>query len=202
MKNFTVIDENILLQAGAEIKHYKKKEFIFLEGNHPYFFYQIKRGKIKLNNYTDEGVEFLQNILHKGETLGDDILFTKHAYPMNAVALTDCSVFVLPKNLFHLLLQERPELVVDICQCMAERLYFKFVLLQSNASRNPQNKLKGLMSYLKNYHKNEGKFTYQIPLTRQQMASLTGLAVETVIRAIKNLEQQGELIIKNRKIYI
>jgi CRP-like cAMP-binding protein len=41
----------------------------------------------------------------------------------------------------------------------------------------------------------------QIPLTRQQLASFTGLSVETVIRSIKNMEKNGVLKIQNRKIW-
>ncbi|WP_228459647.1 helix-turn-helix domain-containing protein [Chryseobacterium bernardetii] len=39
-----------------------------------------------------------------------------------------------------------------------------------------------------------------IPLTRQQMASLTGLCVETAIRTIKHMEKEKILKIENRKI--
>jgi len=42
---------------------------------------------------------------------------------------------------------------------------------------------------------------YKVELTRQQLADLTGLRVETVIRSIKKLEQKGELLIKDRKVY-
>jgi CRP-like cAMP-binding protein len=42
---------------------------------------------------------------------------------------------------------------------------------------------------------------YLINFTRQQIGDLTGLRVETVIRAIKALEKKGELKIINRKVY-
>lgn len=42
---------------------------------------------------------------------------------------------------------------------------------------------------------------YKIDFTRQQMADLTGLRVETVIRAIKALEKKGTIKIINRKVY-
>ena len=35
----------------------------------------------------------------------------------------------------------------------------------------------------------------------RQLADLTGLRVETVIRATKSLEKKGELQIKKRKVY-
>ncbi|WP_262483282.1 helix-turn-helix domain-containing protein [Chryseobacterium populi] len=40
-----------------------------------------------------------------------------------------------------------------------------------------------------------------MPLTRQQLASFTGLCVEMVIRVIKNIEKEHLLKIRNRKIF-
>ncbi|WP_418123738.1 helix-turn-helix domain-containing protein [Chryseobacterium sp. PTM-20240506] len=57
------------------------------------------------------------------------------------------------------------------------------------------------MDYLKSYDENKTPYSFQIPLTRQQLASLTGLRVETVIRVIKNMEKENELKIVNRKIF-
>ena len=42
--------------------------------------------------------------------------------------------------------------------------------------------------------------TAHIPLTRQQIAGLTGLRVETVIRTIKKLEEKGKLELDSHKI--
>jgi len=43
---------------------------------------------------------------------------------------------------------------------------------------------------------------YKINLTRQTIASLMGLRVETVIRATKTLAQKGKLTIENRVLYL
>jgi CRP-like cAMP-binding protein len=39
-----------------------------------------------------------------------------------------------------------------------------------------------------------------IPFTRQQLADMTGLRVETVIRAIKKMEKEGKLSLEGHKI--
>jgi CRP-like cAMP-binding protein len=61
-------------------------------------------------------------------------------------------------------------------------------------------KLKQLIDYLKSYYEDEAPYSFQIPLTRQQLASFTGLRVETVIRAIKSMEKDKILKIEKRKI--
>lgn len=95
-----VIDENILHSAGAEVRDYKPAENIFCEGDTPNYYYQIIKGEVKLNNYNEEGKEFIQNILTEGQSCGEAILFIDKPYPMNAEALTECSILRLHKSIF------------------------------------------------------------------------------------------------------
>jgi len=84
---------------------------------------------------------------------------------------------------------------------LAERLYHKFIMLENNSSLNPEVRIKGVLDYQKSFVEEVQKYSYEVPLTRQQLASMTGLRVETVIRTIKNIEKSGVLQIVNGKIY-
>ncbi|WP_229048067.1 Crp/Fnr family transcriptional regulator [Chryseobacterium arthrosphaerae] len=90
-----VIDENILHSAGAEVRDYKPAENIFCEGDTPNYYYQIIKGEVKLNNYNEEGKEFIQNILTEGQSCGEAILFIDKPYPMNAVFCAFINPFFL-----------------------------------------------------------------------------------------------------------
>ncbi|WP_172282835.1 Crp/Fnr family transcriptional regulator [Chryseobacterium sp. LAM-KRS1] len=196
-----MINEDLLLSYGAEVKNYKSGDTIFREGELALHYYQIIKGKIKLNNYTEDGKEFIQNIFSDGNSFGESILFVDKPYPMNAESLTPSAVLKLSKSDFLILMKENPEVSNNIYQCMAERMYYKYVMLYNLSVQNPASKLKLLMDYLKSYDENKTPYSFQIPLTRQQLASLTGLRVETVIRVIKNMEKENELKIVNRKIF-
>jgi CRP-like cAMP-binding protein len=39
-----------------------------------------------------------------------------------------------------------------------------------------------------------------IPYTRQQLADMSGLRVETVIRTVKKMEKEGRLVLEGHKI--
>jgi CRP-like cAMP-binding protein len=58
-----------------------------------------------------------------------------------------------------------------------------------------------LLSYFKKTKKNICPDCNKIKLTRQQIADMTGLRVETVIRTIKQLEEKGEVTIEKGKVY-
>lgn len=196
-----VINENYLVSANAEVKEYSAGEIIFNEGNKPLFYYQIVKGQVKLNNFTEDGKEFIQTIISDGQSFGDALLFLEKPYPMNATALTPCVVLRLCKENFFSMLDIYPKLYKNICLSMSDRLYYQYIMLQKNSSQNPSDRLIGVMSYLKYNQKQQEPFSFKIPLTRQQLANLTGICVETAIRTIKVMEKNKIVKIKDRKIF-
>lgn len=195
------IDEKLLLSFGGEIKSYLQNEFVFKEDERPVFYYQIISGSIKENNYNELGSEFIQNILGSDQSFGDSFLFLHKNYNINAVALTDCEIIRLRKDDFFKLITQYPDLSVDTNKCLSQRLYFKTAMIQNLASPLPEKRILGLLDYLKSFHKDDDKFSFLVKLTRQQIADLIGLRVETVIRTAKKLERENFLKIDSRKIY-
>lgn len=196
-----IINESILESLGATTEHYLPGESIFAEEDTPKYYYQIIDGKVKLNNYNDEGREILQTILEKGESVGESLLFVEeHTYPVNAVALTNCKIFKLRKSAFFDLLDKNPTISMEINRHLAQVLYFKQVMGQILCTHSPTAKIKALLDFLKNNHHDKSSFSYQIPFTRQQIANLTGLCVETTIRTVKEMERRNILRIRERKI--
>ncbi len=195
-----VIEENILYSMGASTKTYEPAEFIFQEGDWPAFYYQIVHGEVKLNNYNDEGKESIQIIVENGQSIGESLLFMEKFYPMNAVAITECEVLRLPRKIFIDLLKEDAEVSYQMNKCLSQRLYYKLIMTQNTASQNPVQKLMALMDYLKSFATDQKQYSFKIPLTRKQIAGLTGLCVETIIRTIKRMERDQILRIEDRKI--
>ncbi|MDQ0594215.1 CRP-like cAMP-binding protein [Chryseobacterium ginsenosidimutans] len=194
------IEPQILYSFGAEDKHYASKEIIYNEGDYALYYYQIISGKVKQNNYNEEGKEFIHNILGEKQSFGEPMLFLEKYYVMNAVCLSNVEIIRLPKKNFIELLEEHPNLAMEMNACLSQRLYFKAIMLQSMSSQNPILRLKGLLDYLKSYHDGDCEKCFHVEFTRQQIANLTGLRVETVIRALKKMEKEGNLTIKDRKI--
>jgi CRP-like cAMP-binding protein len=194
------IDPELLYSFGAEDRFYSTKEIVYQEGDHALYYYQIVKGKVKQNNYNEEGKEFIHNILGENQSFGDPMLFLEKFYVMNAICLTDVEIIRLPKNNFLDLLEKDPKVSLAMNACLSQRLYFKAIMLQNMSSQNPVLRLKGLLDYLKSYHEGDCEQCFHVELTRQQIANLTGLRVETVIRTIKKMEKEGNLTIKDRKI--
>lgn len=194
------LKEELLHSIGAAEQNYKPGDYIFREGGSPQFYFQLVNGDVKLNNYNSAGKEFIQNILTTKDPVGEYMLYTEKTYPMNAVALTNCTVIKLCANRLLHYLEQNPGLYLDLCKSLSKHLYRKFVLIQKISCHSAVERLKEVLEIMKQEQENKEPFTYEVPMTRQQLASLTGLCVETTIRAIKKMEREKILRITNRKI--
>ena len=88
---------------------------------------------------------------------------------------------------------------MKLLKTLSKRLHYKAMIMREISSYDPEHRILTLIDYLK--EKDEVTTTYEVTITRQQIANLTGLRVETVIRAIKQLEAKNEVEIKNRSVY-
>ncbi|WET04627.1 Crp/Fnr family transcriptional regulator [Flavobacterium sp. YJ01] len=197
-----MITVELIEKYGAVKKIFDKNDFIFEEGNLPLNYYQIVSGEIKMSNYNDDGREFIQGIFYSGQSFGEPPLFLNQKYPANAIAVENVEILILPKENFMKLLEENPKVSIKIIENLAQRLYYKSVMAAEISTQDPEHRVLKLIDHgiaYFNFQKDQNG--YLINFTRQQIGDLTGLRVETVIRAIKTLEKKGELKIINRKVY-
>lgn len=197
-----LISEELLLDYGAEEETFGRHHTIFNEGDKPQYYYQVVEGRIKLNHYNDEGRELILAILDRGLSVCELLLFIDQTYPVNAVTFEKCTILKLPKKIFIKMLDDNPEISRDINKFLSERLYYKYIMLENNSSLRPDTRIVGVMDYHKSFYEDQSKYSYEVPFTRQQIAAITALRVETVVRAVKRLEKEKYLKIINRKIHV
>ena len=196
-----MIEEKLLVEWGAEFKEFTKNEVIFWEGDSCHYYFQLISGVIKWVNLGDDGKEYLQTVIYPNQCVGELPLFDDGVYAATAIATTKSILLRLPKRSFKSLLEEFPTIHFSFSRLLTERLRFKFHLLNKMASEQPENLIVGLLDYFKLNQTHITPEDSLVILTRQQIADLTGLRVETVIRVIRNLHMTGKLTIKHGKIF-
>lgn len=78
---------------------------------------------------------------------------------------------------------------MNLFRCLADRLYYKQIILFNISSADPSFKIETVMDYYKDYNSNQSPYPYMVPFSRRQLTSLTGLCIETVIRTVKKMEK-------------
>ena len=97
------------------------------------------------------------------------------------------------------LLHAHFEVQIKFLEVLSKRLQYKSMIANELSNHVPEHRILTLLDFLKKENGTEEK--YEVKLTRQKIADLTGLRVETVIRTINVLVEQKKLIKAERKIY-
>lgn len=196
-----MIDIDLLLACGAVFKKVPRGNIIFSEGATCCFYYQLVSGRARWMNINDDGKEFIHTIIESGESFGELPLFDDEPYAATAIADEDAVVIRLHKPVFNQLLKENQDLHFKFSRLLAQRVRSKLILLKSFSCHHPEKRISALLNYLKKENKNFCTVCSQLKLTRQQIADMTGLRVETVIRSMRHMHEKGELLINKGKVY-
>lgn len=197
-----MITPDLLREAGAKNFQLKKGEWIFRHGDHARYYFQVISGQVKMSNFNEQGQEFVQGLFTDGQSFGEPPLFVDVTYPASAIASTNCELLKLAKDKFMQLLLAQPEVCMKISEHLAKRLHYKAIMASEISSHDPDHRILTLLKYLKAEMATDPNSLFAIELTRQQIADMTGLRVETVIRSIKKMQAEKLLEIQNRKVYI
>jgi CRP/FNR family cyclic AMP-dependent transcriptional regulator len=204
-----MIPLDVLKKYGAKEIVLKKDDVIFREGDEALNYFQIKEGAVKMITNSEDGQEFIQGIFKGEDSFGEPPLFCSFPYPSSAVALQPTVIVKLGKENFLHLLKENFEIHFHLDQILCQRLKYKSMILSEISFYDPEHRIMSLLKYLKEdssrsiSSKNgmtRSNHSYVVPFTRQQIADMSGLRVETVIRTVKKMENDGKLQLEGRKI--
>lgn len=197
-----MIQQDLLLAWGATFRKFEKNQPIFFEGDKPAFYYQLTEGSARMVNINEDGKEFIQGIFKKGDSFGEPVLFIDMPYPATAIANEPCVVIRISKENFLYLLNEYPDVHLTVTKILAARIYNKSIVSKEIAGEAPEHRIKTLLHLLKDQSNCRDKEKFKIELSRQQIADMTGLRTETVIRVMRRLFERGELLIEKGKVFI
>jgi len=195
-----MFSKEFLDEKNIQWRNFKKNELIFRQDQPPRYFHQIDHGSVKLFSVNEEGKEFIQRFFKAGESFGEPPLLGGFNYPVNAVATEQTRVFYVPKERFFQWLMEHPKDHLKLTKKLARRLFYKSSLLKEISFENPKHRIMALLNFLKQEEQKKGLF--KVNFTRNEIANMTGLRIETVIRTIKQLEKEKVLELRNKKIHL
>jgi len=193
---------------GAMIlKQFKKGQNIFTEGNYPAGIYYIKSGKVKKYKSLNNGKEQIIYVCCEGELFGHAPYLSEERYPDSAAALTAASIGFISKEKLTRLLDQHEEL----SQMLIKNLSHEFGVLVNFIANFTQKTVRervalALLILDEKFKSESGENNeVRIVLTREDLANIVGVAIETLVRMLhdfkeeKLIETQGrQITVKNR----
>ncbi len=191
---------SILEKYHAKLVHLRKDQVLFHEGDRATDYYQVEDGSVKMFMSSKDGQEFIQGIFTVGESFGEPALIGNFPYPGSVVALESANVWKLPSDYFLQMLKENFELHLKMDEVLCQRLKYKSMVLSEISSYEPEHRIIALLKHFKTKRVRNAGGKIIVPYTRQQLADMSGLRVETVIRTVKKMEKEGKLSLEGHKI--
>ncbi len=185
-----MVQESVLKKYKARLVRLQKGEVVFQQGDPATNFHIVRAGRVKMVTYSEEGKEFIQGYFTENQSFGEPPFFNNLPYPASAFAVIDSEVWKCPYESFMKLLRENFEIHLKLTQALSGRLVYKSMMLSEIAGEESEHRLSTLIEYFRKEDGVIGGEPYKVPFTRQQLADMTGLRVETVIRCIKAMEQR------------
>jgi CheY-like chemotaxis protein len=185
---------------NGETFHFSKDKIIYEEGNNSNYIYLIISGLIKCHKLDEQGKQ-LTTALYKEDDLFGYTSFTQNlAYQESATAIKETRLVGLSKKALTNVLNKNHQVTLELIELLTEDLaVVKNQLLQmaySSVNKKTANTI------LKFVEKLNGKPEDQIKISRNDLASVAGIATETLIRTISSFKKQGIIKIEGRNIRI
>ena len=174
------------LAAVSREKRYAKGETIFRAGDPADAVWIAKDGRVHLMKFLEDGQASTTCVMTPGETFCCLPALDRKPYPVDAVAAVNSVVVRIPTAAFHDLLEKNPAFLQDSLCLFCDRLRqveHKSCMVYDSVERRLAQALLALSQ----------KFGPTIPLTKHELAELASTTVETTIRVVSQLKQQGVL---------
>lgn len=177
-------EDRTRLAPHARIRDYQRGEQIFAEGSPSDRFHAIARGRVKVFKMTPAGKDVILEIFGLGDPLGAVAVYEGWPFPASAVALEDTTCISIERSAFFALLEAHPTLVRGLMLGLTHRL----VELTNRLAELSGGKVEPRFARL--FLKLAGEVgraapsgtVVAMPLSRQELADLTGTTIETAIR--------------------
>ncbi|MEZ4791926.1 MAG: response regulator [Gelidibacter sp.] len=192
LKNF--FDDN------GEAISVQEGEAIYEEGQNSNTVYLITKGFIKCHKLDEQGKE-LTTALYKEDDFFGYTSFTENTtYNETATAIKDTLLVGVSKNTLKNILNGNHQVTLELVQLLTEDLTgTKEQLLQMAYSSVHK---KTATTILKFAEKLNRKPTDTIRVSRSDLASVAGIATETLIRTLSAFKKEGIIEIEGRNIKI
>jgi CRP/FNR family transcriptional regulator, nitrogen oxide reductase regulator len=177
-------EDRARLAPHVRVRDYAKGERIFSEGTPSDRYYSIARGRVKVFKMTPAGKDVILEIFGVGDPLGAVAVYEGWPFPASAVAIEDTTCLTIERAAFFALLENHPTLVRGLLLGLTYRLIELTNRLAELTGGRVEPRFARLFLKLAGDvgRPDRGGTFIPMPLSRQELADLTGTTIETAIR--------------------
>lgn len=192
-------------------KHFENGNYIFLEDSEGEQCFFVLEGSVKVTRLSKDGREVILAMLNEGEFFGEMSLLDGESRSANVIALEKTKVLTLDRNDFIAVVNDYPQIAVQLLKELARRLRKSDRQIASLSLSDAEKRIALCIIRFADEQGVIQNGKVSIPKTpiQQDIANMAGTSRETVSRALGLLEKEDlierngrELIILDYKKFI
>lgn len=166
---------------------------VFEQEQEAHSFFLLLDGHVRVVKSTPDGQEVTVRYISPGELMGIAAALGLTTYPANAVAAVDCVVLAWPSQLWPTFATSFPSFSANTYKVVGSRLQDAHTrVIEMSTEQVEQRVAHALLKLVKQSgKKTEDGILIDFPISRQDVAEMTGTTLHTVSRLLSAWEDQG-----------
>lgn len=179
--------------AAAQIVPAAPGEAYLCQGEPATRFYLLRSGRVRLSQVTPEGQQVIMRFIAPGEEFGIVAVLGRLPYPVTAEAVESSVTLVWSGAVFQDLILRHPQIGLNGMAMLAERVKeFQDRLREAGTQRVERRVANALLRLARQAGRSvEGSVLIDLPLSRQDLAEMTGTTLFSVSRVLAAWEERG-----------
>lgn len=190
------------LAEGRNINHYRKKQIIYTEGNHPGRMFYVVSGKVKTFKSNDDGKELTVGLYSEGEFFGYIALLENGVYRESAEAMEDAEIALIPRDDFEQLINNNSDVSRKFIKMLAHNVVEREEQLLNLAYNSLRKRVADALITLQRKYQKGNEEHFSIHISREDLANIAGTATESLIRTLSDFRGEKLIDIKDGNIIL
>lgn len=178
----------------------KRKQALFFENDTVKGLYCVHEGKVKLFKTLNDGNVQILRIAKSADLIGYRGLLGDGRYIASAEAMEDCTICFIPKEKIFQFIANNVNFALGLMSRIAADISEAETKAINFLQKSSKERLAETLLLLEHSFGTTPDGFININLTREEIASITGMAIETTIRILHQWEHEGIIELHKKHI--
>lgn len=194
--------EEILVHARSQ--RFIKNSHVFEQGAPAESFFLLLHGRVRAYKISPSGEQIVIRYVGPGELFGVANAIGAKVYPAHALAVVDSVALVWPSSQWADMAAKHPALAGGLMRTLGERLQESQARLVEISTQEVERRVANMLLRLaaQGGRKDDDGIGFDFPISRQDVAEMTGTTLFTVSRVFAAWEASGLISTGRQKVVI
>ncbi len=183
--------DEVLTLAWSQ--RYSVGSVVFQQGEAAEFFYVLLSGRLRVTQTNAEGQQTVVRMVNPGDLFGIARALRRPDYPGTATAVIDSVALQWPMKHWDSLTEQHPRFAINAMQTMGQRLQEAHAQVRELSTEEVERRVAHAVLRLANQagKKEAEGVRIDFPISKQDIAEMTGTTLHTVSRILSAWERAG-----------